>query len=252
MAETYDPTQDSRPPCDFPEEGEISLEDFSETGKYKDCKIEWGKESGRAEEKQLHFSMDYEDTAPKKVKEHIMSEQAKQETVGPQLPAELVTQPTVASIQVPASLDAVSHKEVLAKASDPATVAAITATVASVAVNAALTAAMKQPKVKELLQNVNEVVHKLSKGKLGKKKVEGNEKQEEQQEEGGDCKTHHLEVTASIAALRGQLEALQASVDSGSGVQLQSAYDDRFKKIEKQIKKLSTAEVEDKPIRRKR
>jgi hypothetical protein len=247
MAEQYDPTKDNRPPCEFPQDGDISIEDFE--SKYKDCKIDWSKEDSREEPKALHFTMGYSEKPREKGKQ--MSEEVKTEVVGPQ---PLVVEPPslVTSVQQVPAIDAAAHKEMLAKASDPATVAAITATVASVAVNAALTAAMKQPKVKELIQNVNEVVHKLSKGKLGKKKVEGNEQQEEKQEEGGDCKTHHLEVTASIASLRGQLEALQASVDSGSGVQLQSAYDDRFKKLEKQLKKLSTTEVEDKPIRRKR
>ena len=43
MAEPYDYEKDTRPPCEFPVDGEISIDDFNPEGKYKDCKIDWSK-----------------------------------------------------------------------------------------------------------------------------------------------------------------------------------------------------------------
>jgi hypothetical protein len=245
MAEQYDPIKDSRPPCEFPQDGDISIEDFE--SKYKDCKIDWSKEDSREEPKALHFTMGYSEKPREKGKQ--MSEEVKTEVVGPQ---PLVVEPPslVTSVQQVPAIDAAAHKEMLAKAADPATVAAITATVASVAVNAGMSAAMKHPKVKEVMELANDLLNKVSKGKLGKKKVEGEKQQQEekQEEQGGECKAQHMQANAALAAMKADLTAIQAqlqSLDSGSSLELQSNLEDRIKKLEKQLKKtVATVEEE--------
>jgi hypothetical protein len=212
MAEPYDYEKDVRPPCEFPVDGEISIDDFNPEGKYKDCKIDWSKEGSRLDEKALHFNVNYDVTKQpdkKEIKEDMPTK------INPELitpPTELPQQPvkTVESIGVPQFNLAHSKSEVMQKAADPATTAAIVSTVVAVGANAATAYVMKLPQVQKILKQVNEILHKVSKGKLGKKDTGEKKTEEKQEEKGGECGAQHLQANAAIAALKAQIVAIEA------------------------------------------
>ncbi len=96
------------------------------------------------------------------------------------------------------------------KAADPATTAAIVSTVVAVGANAATAYVMKLPQVQKALKQINEILHKVSKGKLGKKDAGEKKTEEKQEEKGGECGAQHLQANAAIAALKAQIVALEA------------------------------------------
>lgn len=240
MAEPYDYQKDPRPPCEFPVDGEIDINDFNPDGKYKDCKIDWSKEGSRLDDKALHFNVDYQ-VSPAVVKE--TKKEIKEEMA--QITPELITPPnappkTVESVGVPNFNLAQSKHEVMQKAADPATTAAIVSTIVAVGANAATAYVMKLPQVQKALKQINELLHKVSKGKLGKKEVIEEKKQEEKKEEGSDCKSIHFQTKVALTALKGQVASMEARIiDSKS----QSTQVDT-EEIEKKAKKLEKRVVE--------
>jgi len=88
MADTYDYEKDTRLPCDFPVDGEVDINDFGPDGKYKDCKVDWSKESSRLGGKEIHFDLDYSE------KETIKKE-VKEEMLPTKINPDLITAPTI-------------------------------------------------------------------------------------------------------------------------------------------------------------
>lgn len=243
MAELYDYQKDPRPPCEFPVDGEIDINDFNPDGKYKDCKIDWTKEGSRLDDKALHFNVDYQVSPVKKEdKKEVKEEMA-------QITPELITSPaeppkTTEIVGVPQIDLAASKHEMMQKAADPATTAAIVSSVVAVGMNAATAYVMKLPQVQKILKQINEVLHKVSKGKLGKKEAVEEKKVEEKKEEGSDCKSIHFQTKVAMTALKGQIATMEAKLQAQpeqSSINFDD-YEDRIKKIEKQLKKLTKEE----------
>ncbi len=243
MAEAYDYEKDPRPPCDFPVDGEIKIEDLGTEGKYKDCKVDWSKESARINGKELHFNVDY---SVEKKDEPVMSKsEIKQEPINP----DLIVSPTqpvpeakkvIESVGIPNFNLASSKKEVMQKAADPATTAAIVSSIVAVGANAATAYVMKLPQVQKTLKQINEILHKVSKGKLGKKEAV-EQKQEEKKEEGSDCKSIHFQTKVAMTAIKSHMATLEAKIHSSSPQEQNSFDSDEF---EKKVKKLEKRVVE--------
>jgi hypothetical protein len=246
VADTYDYEKDPRPPCEFPVDGEININDFGADGKYKDCKVDWNKENSRINGNELHFNVDY--SVDKKDEPVIPKNEMKQEQINPELiigPIQPVPEQnkTTELVGVPNFNLASSKKEVMQKAADPATTAAIVSSIVAVGANAATAYVMKLPQVQKILKQINEVLHKVSKGKLGKKEAV-EEKKEEKKEEGSDCKSIHFQTKVAMTALKGQIAAMEAraQVQPEQPSLNFDEYEVRLKKIEKQLKKLTKEE----------
>jgi hypothetical protein len=236
MAEPYDYEKDARPPCEFPVDGEISIDDFNPDGKYKDCKIDWAKEGSRLDDKALHFNVNYDVT--KNTKKEVKEEMA-------QITPELITAPVeppkvTETIGVPQINLAAQKQEILHKAADPATTAAIAGSIAAVGMNMATAYVMKLPQVQKVLKQINEVLHKVTKGKLGKKEAVEEKKVEEKKEEGSDCKSIHFQTKVALTALKSQVATMEARISESKQEPISFDSDE----IEKQAKKLEKRIVE--------
>ena len=257
MAEPYDYEKDTRPPCEFPVDGEISIDDFNPEGKYKDCKIDWSKEGSRLDDKALHFNVNY-DVTKQSVKKEV------KEDMPPKLNPELITPPllppepvkTVESIGVPNFNLAQSKHEVMQKAADPATTAAIVSTVVAVGANAATAYVMKLPQVQKALKQINDILHKVSKGKLGKKDTGEKKAEEKQEEKGSECGAQHMQTNAAIAALKAQIVGLQSAPQPAPVAFDSEELEKADKKLDKRIavleEKLGIAKEEPKRGRKKK
>jgi len=244
MADTYDYEKDPRPPCDFPVDGEISIDDLGTEGKYKDCKVDWSKESARINGKELHFNVDY--SVDKKEQPIMENKVAQAEPINPELivsPVQPVPEAkkVIESVGIPNFNLASSKKEVMQKAADPATTAAIVSSVVAVGANAATAYVMKLPQVQKALKQINDILHKVSKGKLGKKDTGEQKAEEKQEEKGGECGAQHVQANSAIAALKAQIVAIEAKQSAGHSESTSfdsEEYEKKMKKLEKHISEI--------------
>jgi hypothetical protein len=102
---------------------------------------------------------------------------------------------------------------------------------------------MKLPQVQKIVKQINEVLHKVSKGKLGKKDTGEKKTEEKQEEKGGECGAQHMQANAAIAALKAQIVALETrqSEPASQPVQFDSEeLEKKSKKLENRIAELET------------
>ena len=224
--------EDLRVPCELPADGEIKVEELGPNGIFADCKIDWDKQPAP------YFSINYSDDVKYQKESPKMPVNPPALNIEPPKSVVMPVAPPVVehktSVGVPDHLP-IKKSDLAHKAADPAATAAIVASLAGAASSMAMSAVMKSPPVKKAITEANKVLHKLSKGKLGKKEQPKEEKKEEQ---GGDCKTHQIQCNAANAALKAQIAGLEARMSSDSvvvtdGPTLNESLEELVERIEK-------------------